>query len=86
MGKTLFVLVHLFVLHLITIAHPTCVFPSLVDNMHIVGPTLNVVFFFLQLQQEFSTLRLLGQPSMFVVWSPQKVGPLYVTSFWLSYF
>ncbi len=31
----------------IATTHPTCVFPSLVDDIHIIGPTLNVVLVFL---------------------------------------
>jgi hypothetical protein len=45
----LFDLVHFCIIHLIAIAHLTCVFPSLVDDMHIIGPTSNVVPDFLQL-------------------------------------
>jgi hypothetical protein len=44
--------------HLIGIAHPTCVFPSLGDDTHIIDPTLDVVLAFLRLQEKLSTLRL----------------------------
>jgi hypothetical protein len=55
----LFALTHLRVLCPTTTTHPTCVFPSLVDDTHMVGPTLDVVPCFLQLQHEFLALRLL---------------------------
>jgi hypothetical protein len=41
-----------------SLAHPTCVFPSLVDDMHIISLALDVVLVFLQLKQEFLALRL----------------------------
>jgi hypothetical protein len=43
----MFVLVHLCALRRIAIAHLTCVFPSLVDDTHIVSPTSDVVSIFL---------------------------------------
>jgi hypothetical protein len=54
----LFVFVHLRVFRPITTAHPPCVFPSLADDTHKVGPTSNVVPVFLQLWEELSTLGL----------------------------
>ncbi len=53
------------------IAHPICVFPSLIDDTHIVGPGLGMVLVFLQLEQEFSALRLSMQPSKCVAWFSQ---------------
>jgi hypothetical protein len=40
--KTLFTLTQFHVLYLITTTHPTCVFPSLIDDMHIVGLISNM--------------------------------------------
>jgi hypothetical protein len=45
----------------IATTHPTCVFLSLADDTHIVGLPLDVVIVFLQLEQKFSTLKLLVQ-------------------------
>jgi hypothetical protein len=42
----LFALTHFCVLHPITTTHPTCVFPLLVDDTHIVGLASDVLFFF----------------------------------------
>jgi hypothetical protein len=50
------VLVHFRTFRPIAAAHPTCVFPSLADNTHIIGLTSNVVLTFLRLQKELSTL------------------------------
>jgi len=43
LGRMLFVLAHLHVFHPIAATHATCVFPFLVDDTHIIGPTSNVV-------------------------------------------
>jgi len=42
----LFALIHFHVLHPIAATHPTCVFPSLANDMHIVGFALDVLSFF----------------------------------------
>jgi hypothetical protein len=42
----------------ILVIHPTCVFFSLVDDTHIVDLTSNVVFSFLQLEEELLALGL----------------------------
>jgi len=47
LGGTLFALIHFCVLHPTITTHPTFVFPLLTDDMHIVGPTSNVVHVFL---------------------------------------
>jgi hypothetical protein len=53
LGGMLFTLVHLHVLHPIIAAHPTCVFPSLANDMDIVGPTSNVVHVFFDCRRSF---------------------------------
>jgi hypothetical protein len=63
LGGVLFALVHLHVLRPIATTHPTYVFPSLANDMYIVGPTLYMLSIFLQLQEEFGTLRLSMQPT-----------------------
>ncbi len=59
LGGMLFVLVHFFALHPTIMAHPTCVFPSLANDTHIIGLASNVLPIFLRLQEEFNTLKLL---------------------------
>jgi hypothetical protein len=49
LGGMLFTLAHFCALRFTTTTHFTCVFPSLVDDTHIVGPILNVVLVFLRL-------------------------------------
>jgi hypothetical protein len=58
LGGMLFALTHLHALYPTTISHPTCVFASLEDDMHIVDLALNVLFVFLWLQEEFGTIGL----------------------------
>jgi len=70
----LFTVAHFHVLHSIIIAHPTCVFLSLVDDTHIIGSALDVLLDFLQLMKEFGTLRLLMQLTKCVAWSPQGLN------------
>jgi len=50
-----------------TTTHPTCVFPSLANNTHILGFISNAIFAFLQLQEKLLTLGLLVQPTKCVV-------------------
>ncbi len=70
----LFALVHFCALRPITIAHFTCVFPFLVDDTHIVGPTLDVLLDFLRLQEEFGALRLSVQPTKCIAWFPSGLN------------
>ncbi len=67
----MFTLIHLCVLHPIAIAHPTCVFSSLANDMHVVCHALDVLLVFLRLQEEFGTLGFFIQPTKCVAWSPQ---------------
>jgi hypothetical protein len=61
LGRVLFALVHFCAFCPIVVTHPTCVFPSLAYDTHIVGTTLDVLLIFLRLQEEFDTLKLLVQ-------------------------
>jgi hypothetical protein len=49
----LFALAHLHIFHPIAIAHPTYVFPLLVDDMHIIGLASNVVPIFYDCSMSF---------------------------------
>jgi hypothetical protein len=59
LGGTLFALAHLCVLCPTIVAHPTCIFPFLADDTHMVSFALDVVPMFLWLHEELSTLGLL---------------------------
>jgi hypothetical protein len=71
LGGVLFALAHLRAFCFTATAHPTCVFPLLTNDMHIVGLTLNVLPIFLQLQKEFGAIKNLVQLTKCVIWSPQ---------------
>ncbi len=45
LGGVLLTLIHFHAFRLIVTTHPTCVFPSLAYDTHIVGLTLDVLFF-----------------------------------------
>jgi hypothetical protein len=51
--RTLFILAHLHVLHPIIVAHLICVFPSLANDMHIVGLASHVVHVFYNYKRSF---------------------------------
>jgi hypothetical protein len=70
LGGMLFALTHLCIFPPIVMTHFTCVFPSLTDDTHIVGPTLDVLPIFLKLQKEFEGLRFSMQLTKCVAWSP----------------
>jgi hypothetical protein len=50
---------------------PYLCFPFVVDDTHIVGLASNVVPIFLRLQHDFSSLRLLVQPTKCIAWFSQ---------------
>ncbi len=52
----MFALTHFCALRPITTTHPTCVFPSLADDTHIVGRALDVLL--VKLLEGFGVLRL----------------------------
>lgn len=57
MGETLFAIIHFCVFNPIDVTCPTCVFFSFVDDMHIVGPTSNVVLVFLTIISKICYIR-----------------------------
>jgi hypothetical protein len=52
------------------IAHPSCVFPSLTDNTHIVGPPDQVVAALTTLTSQLISASLRVQPRKSITWSP----------------
>jgi len=81
----LFALTHLHVLHLIVATHPTYVFPSLVDDMLIVGPTSNAIFIFLMIVARVFNIRTLSVTNEMCSLVSTRVGLLYIISFWFFY-
>ncbi len=85
MGGVLFVLTHLCVLHLIVAAHLTYVFPSLVDDMLVIGLTSNVILIFLMIVARVFNIRALSVANEMCNLVSTRVGLLYITSFWFFY-
>ncbi len=50
----MFALTHICILHPIAISHLICVFFSLVDDTHIVGPILDMVFLFMIIRRFYN--------------------------------
>lgn len=74
LSRVLFILTHFHALHPTVTTHLN-VFPSLIDDTHIVGLVSNVVFIFLRLHAKFVTLGFFIQPTKCVVWSPHGLNP-----------
>ncbi|KAL2612029.1 hypothetical protein R1flu_023721 [Riccia fluitans] len=70
LGGALFALAHLCALRAIASEHPLCLFPSLADDTHIVGPLEAIVPAFYTLEDHLSTMGLTIQPTKCVAWSP----------------
>jgi len=71
LGGVLFALAHLRAFCFTATTHPTCVFPLLTNDTHIVGFALNVLPIFLKFQKEFDAIKSLMQLMKCVIWSPQ---------------
>ncbi len=78
MGGMFFALVHFCALRLIATTHPTCVFPSLAYDTHIVGHALDVLFFCDYIKTFSAIDKVCCMVSI-------RVRPIYITSFRLSY-
>ncbi len=90
LGRTLFAFVHLRTLCPIIIAHITCVFLSLVDDTHIIGPTSDCGFCFLMIVTRVFSIGVFNVAdemcSLIITW----VGPLYIIlscffNFWFEF-
>ncbi|KAL2608417.1 hypothetical protein R1flu_026990 [Riccia fluitans] len=70
LGSSLFALAHLRALRTVASEHPLCLFPSLADDIHIVGPPEDVMPTFHTLEGHLSAVGLIVQPTKCVAWSP----------------
>jgi hypothetical protein len=70
LGKALFVLAHLRALHSIVNFFPSCLFRSITDDIHIIGPLSIVLFTYEHFQIELRAIGLSIQPYKCVTWSP----------------
>ncbi|KAL2635415.1 hypothetical protein R1flu_006894 [Riccia fluitans] len=74
LGGALFALAHLCALRTMASEHPLCLFPSLADDTHIVGPPEAVVPAFHTLEGHLSAVGLTVQPTKCAAWSPSGLS------------
>ncbi|KAL2611673.1 hypothetical protein R1flu_023365 [Riccia fluitans] len=74
LGDALFALAHLRALRTTASKHPLCLFPSLVDDTHIVGSLEAVVPTFHTLEGHLSVVGLTVQPTKCAAWSPSRLS------------
>ncbi|KAL2624441.1 hypothetical protein R1flu_008686 [Riccia fluitans] len=69
----LFALAHLRALRITASEHPLCLFSSLADDTHIVGPPMAVIPTFHTLEGHLSAVGLTVQPTKCAAWSPSEL-------------
>ncbi|KAL2629302.1 hypothetical protein R1flu_013988 [Riccia fluitans] len=74
LGGALFALAHLRALRTMALEHPLCMFPSLADDTHIVGPSEVVLPAFHSLEGHLSAVGLTVQPTKCAIWSPSGLS------------
>ncbi|KAL2643240.1 hypothetical protein R1flu_010827 [Riccia fluitans] len=74
LGGALFALAHLHALRIVASKHSLCLFPSLADDTHIVGPFEAVVPAFHALEGHLSAMGLTVQPTKCAAWSPSELS------------
>ncbi len=79
LGGPLFVLTHFRALSSIVNHFPSCLFPSIVDDTHIISPPLVVSFAYGHFQTKFRAIVLSIQPHKCVAWSPSGLTPNFNT-------
>jgi hypothetical protein len=80
LGGVLFVMVYLHILHPIVATHPTCGFPSLADDTHIIGLASNVVLVFFMILRGIFNIGVFSVVNKACSLVSTGVGPLYITS------
>ncbi|KAL2612314.1 hypothetical protein R1flu_024006 [Riccia fluitans] len=70
LGGTLFALAHLRAFRIVASDNTICLFPSLADDTHIVGPPEAVMVAFHALEGHLLAVGLIVQPTKCVAWSP----------------
>jgi hypothetical protein len=87
LGGVLFALARLHTFHLTTRAHPTCVFPSLVDDTHTLGPHHMWFsrFYVFTITWGIMCIMSFSATNEMCSLASSWVGPFYITSSWLSY-
>jgi len=71
----LFALTHFKALHYIANHFHYCIFPSIVDDIHIIGPPSIVSYAYEHFQIEFHAIGLSIQPQKCIAWSSSSLPP-----------
>jgi hypothetical protein len=79
LGGMLFALVHFHALHPTAVTHPTCVFPSLANDMHLIDPTLDVSPFFAIIGKIWR-IKTFSASNKVCHLVSTRVKPVYITS------
>ncbi len=78
LGRTLFALTHFRALHSIANHFPSCLFPSIVDDIHIITPPF-IVSTYEHFQIELYVIGFSIHPHKCVAWSPSSLSPNFNT-------
>lgn len=78
LGGPLFAMAHFTALRATAVAHPTCLFPSLSDDTHIIGPPADILAALSTLTSELALLGLRVQPQKCLGWSPSGLPSDFV--------
>jgi hypothetical protein len=81
LGGALFVLAHFKALHSIANFFPFCLFPSIVDDIHIINPPSIVSSTYKHFQTKLHVISLSIQVQKCVAWSPFGLLPTFNTLF-----
>jgi hypothetical protein len=79
LGGALFTLAHFKVLCSITTHFPSCLFPSIANDTHIISPLSIISFVYEHFQTKFCAICLSIQPQKCVTWSPFGLPPDFNT-------
>ncbi len=83
-GGALFVLTHFRALHSIANHIPFCLFPSIVDDIHIIGLPLIISSTYEHFQTKLHVMGLSIQPQKCVAWSLSSLPPDFNTPSWFT--
>ncbi len=79
LGRVIFSLTHLKALSSIVSHFPSCLFPSIVNETHIIGPPSIVSFTYEHFQIKLHAIGFSIQPQKCVAWSPSGLLPNFNT-------
>jgi hypothetical protein len=79
LGRALFALTHFKALRFIASDFPSCLFLSIIDDIHIIGPFFTISFAYEHFQTKLHAIGLSIQLHKCVAWSPSSLLPNFNT-------